>query len=169
MKYIDVELMNRVCDCKNTNLVEDEKIWQDRLTKYYEYLETINSRFPKKFFDFYTKIGMHDSILVSFQVKKNHLANSTRIDVDTLWVKNNKKFSLVFKDVKNINVSVDLLNGYCEFGDYLIGEFSEINESLLNFEFLFYDSNNSVNLVFKKLCYKTVREKDRGRFRVLTQ
>ncbi len=52
---------------------------------------------------------------------------------------------------------IDIINGYLEFGDYIIGEFSEFDEKHLSFEFLLYDSSNTVKIVFKRLYYKSVQ------------
>lgn len=159
MKYLDIELMNKVCDFKNNNRQEDKLKWQDSLEIYDSYLESIKSRFSKRFFLFYTKVGMHDSILIKFNIIKRHLANKTCIDVFTLWEKSDKQFSLIFKDVKSINTNINLFDGYCEFGDYLIGEFLPVDKKLLSFEFLFYDSCNSIKIVFSKVCYNTIKSK----------
>lgn len=142
MKYLDLN-------------IDDDFTWQKNLNLYYSYLESIKSRFSKKFFCFYTKEGMHDSILLDLQIVKRALTNGTVIDVNTLWEKSGKQFSLIFKDVKSINMNINLLDGYCEFGDYIAGEFSAVNEQLLSFEFLFYDCENTVKLIFKKIHFKT--------------
>lgn len=147
---------------KYININKDDGImWKESLENYRSYLESIKLRFPKFFYTFYTKVGMHDCILVKFELDKRHLANRTCVDVHTLWKKNGKQFSLIFKDVKNINTNIDLCNGYCEFGDYIIGEFLAVDEKFLSFEFLFYDSRNTIKLVFKKLYYQS-KPKQKG-------
>lgn len=144
MKYINLNTKN-------------QEEWQQGLNNYRFYLETIKSRFSKNFFQFYTQSGMHDSILIEFQVTKRQLARRTCIDIKTQWKKNDKYFSLLFKDVTKIMADIDLINGYLEFGDCIIGEFLEFDEKYLSFEFLLYDSSNTVKIVFKRLYYKSVQ------------
>ncbi len=64
MKYINLNTKN-------------QEEWQQGLNNYRFYLETIKSRFSKNFFQFYTQSGMHDSILIEFQVTKRQFARRT--------------------------------------------------------------------------------------------
>ena len=77
---------------KYLDLNTDDLTWQKNLNLYYSYLESIKSRFSKKFFCFCTKAGMHDSILVNLQIVKRTLTNGTVIDVNTLWEKAENNF-----------------------------------------------------------------------------
>ena len=133
---------------------DDDTIWQKSLKQYESYLETIKSRFPKKFYSFFTEKDMHDYMLIEFKIVKRHLSNRTCIDIKTLWRKHNKQISLVFKDVKEIKTNIDLTNGYCEFGDYIIGEFLAVDKNFLSFEFLFYNES-TFYIVFRKLQFNT--------------
>lgn len=153
MKYVDIKLMKKTCDLKNKNLEKDDLRWQECLENYYLYLETIKSRFSKKFYSFFTKTDMHDSILIQFKIIKRHLAERTCIDIETDWKNNNNTFSLTFKDVRKYSTDIDLSEGYCEFGDYIIGEFLEVDANYLSFEFLFYN-DSTIYIEFKRLIFK---------------
>ena len=133
---------------------DDDTIWRKSLKQYESYLETIKSRFPKKFYSFFTEKDLHDYMLIEFKIVKRYLSNRTCIDIKTLWRKHNKQICLIFKDVKEIKTNIDLTNGYCEFGDYIIGEFLEVDENFLSFEFLFYNES-TFYIVFKKLQFNT--------------
>lgn len=160
MKYIDLELMQRTCDLKNKNLEQDDLLWKKCLNHYYSYLDTIQSRFSKSFFSFYTKTGLHDSILKELKITKRHLSKRVCLDLETHWELDGKRFSLTFQDVRNFITRIDLTAGYCEFGDYIIGEFSEVDEKYLSFEFLFYN-DSTVYLEFKRLIFKRGKRPDK--------
>lgn len=95
---------------------------------------------------------MHDSLLTELKIKKRHLSNRTCIDIETQWDKYGNKFFLAFKDVKRYNINVDISNGYSEFGDYVIGEFTAVDENNLSFEFIFFN-NSIIHIIFRKLVY----------------
>lgn len=155
MKYIDLKLMERTCDLKNKNLEKDDLMWEKCLNNYYLYFDTIKSRFSKNFFSFYTKTGMHDSILKELKITKRHLSERVCIDIETHWEQEEKMFFLIFKDVRKFITNIDLTEGYCEFGDYIIGEFLEIDEYYLSYEFLFYN-DSTIYIEFKSLSFKQI-------------
>lgn len=143
MKYIDIQ-------------TDDDEKFRQSLNQYNEYLKTIKRRFKKDFFEFYTKIGMHDSILTELKLVKKQLRSKTIINIETHWVNYvdyEKQFSLKFENVRKYITNLDLSSGYSEFGDYILGEFTAIDKKYLSFEFLFYN-DSTVYLEFENLIFE---------------
>lgn len=140
MKYIDID-------------TDNDNQWQNSLNKYREYLNTIKYRFSKKFFTFYTSVGMHDSILTELKIIKRHLSNRTVIDIETTWERFGTVYYLTFKNSKKYITKLDLTEGYSEIGDFIVGEFLEVDKKFLSFEFLFYN-DSSIYIEFEKLFFK---------------